>query len=99
MSWFQEIHRICRHTGAQYDQVIEYVGSTEREGKQARPILHPGIIGGHCIIPNAEKLLSVYHSKFAEALLESNRRRQQEESEQHGLQITGLGKSGAKVVR
>jgi len=75
MSWFQEIHRICRQFEAQYDEVVEFVGSTEREGKQARPVFHPGVIGGHCIIPNAEKLVSVYQSKFAEALLESNRRR------------------------
>ena len=83
MSWFQEIHRISREANAQYDQVVEFVGSTEREGKQARPIFHPGVIGGHCIIPNAEKLLSIYRSKFVEALLESNRRRQQEVSDQH----------------
>jgi len=78
MSWFQEIHRICRQLEAQYDQVVEFVGSTEREGKQARPVFHPGVIGGHCIIPNAEKLLSVCRSEFAEALLNSNRKRQQE---------------------
>ena len=81
MSWFQEIHRICRHFEAQYDQVVEFVGSTEREGKQARPVFHPGVIGGHCIIPNAEKLLSIYPSKFAEALIESNRKRAQELAE------------------
>jgi len=80
MSWFQEMYRICRKLEADYDQVVELVGSTEREGKQARPVFHPGVIGGHCIIPNAEKLLSVYPSRFAEALLESNRRRQQEVS-------------------
>jgi UDP-glucose 6-dehydrogenase len=80
MSWFQEIHRICRELEADYDQVVEFVGSTEREGKQARPVFHPGVIGGHCIVPNAEKLLSVYSSSFARALLESNRRRQQEVS-------------------
>jgi len=78
MSWFQEIHRICKHFEAQYDQVVEFVGSTEREGKQSRPVFHPGVIGGHCIIPNAEKLQSVFPSKFAEALLDSNRLRKEE---------------------
>ena len=82
MSWFQEIHRICKHFEAHYDQVVEFVGSTEKEGKQARPVFHPGVIGGHCIIPNAEKLHLAYPSKFAEALLESNRKRQQEMSEE-----------------
>ena len=78
MAWFQEINRICNNFGVQFDQVVEFVGSTEREGKQPRPIFHPGVIGGHCIIPNAQKLLDVYPSKFAEALLESNRAREKE---------------------
>jgi len=81
MSWFQEINRICIHFGASYNEVVEFVGSTEREGKQPRPVFHPGVIGGHCIIPNAEKLYSAYPSKFADALLDSNRKRIQEVSE------------------
>jgi UDP-glucose 6-dehydrogenase len=83
MSWFQEINRICRLLEANYDQVVDFVGSTEREGKQPRPVFHPGVIGGHCIIPNAEKLHSIYESKFVEALLESNSKRQKEISEGH----------------
>ena len=83
MSWFQEINRICKTFKAEYDEVVEFVGSTEREGKQARPIFHPGVIGGHCIIPNAEKLASAYSSKFVEALLESNRKREHEVAEEH----------------
>jgi len=82
MSWFQEIHRVCKKFEARYDEVVEFVGSTEREGKQPRPVFHPGVIGGHCIIPNAEKLHSVYPSKFAEALLQSNKMRQQEISQE-----------------
>jgi len=92
MSWFQEMHRICRRLEADYNQVVEFVGSTEREGKQARPVFHPGVIGGHCIIPNAERLLSVYSSRFAEALLESNRRRQEE------VQVEKLGKGHGSSV-
>jgi len=78
MAWFQDILRICTQFNANYDQVVEFIGSTEREGKQPRPVFHPGVIGGHCIIPNAEKLSAAYRSKFVEALLESNRKRQQE---------------------
>lgn len=78
MTWFQEIHRICAHFEAHYDEVVEFVGSTEREGKQPRPVFHPGVIGGHCIIPNAQKLHAAFPSKFAEAVLESNRRREEE---------------------
>jgi UDP-N-acetyl-D-mannosaminuronate dehydrogenase len=82
MSWFQETNRICDYFEARYGEVVEFVGSTEREGKQPRPVFHPGAIGGHCIIPNAEKLHSVYPSKFAEALLQSNKMREQEISQE-----------------
>jgi UDP-N-acetyl-D-mannosaminuronate dehydrogenase len=78
MSWFQEISRMSEHFGARFDEVVDFIGSTEKEGKQARPVFHPGVIGGHCIIPNAEKLKSAYDSKFVEALLESNLKRQKE---------------------
>jgi UDP-N-acetyl-D-mannosaminuronate dehydrogenase len=85
MTWFQEVYRICKQFNAQNEQVVEFIGSTEKEGKQARPVFHPGVIGGHCIIPNAEKLLSVYRSKFADALLESNRKRKFELSQEDKL--------------
>lgn len=78
MTWFQEMLRICNAFDADFDEIVEFVGSTEREGKQARPIFHPGVVGGHCIIQNAEKLRSVYDSKFVEALLDSNMRRRKE---------------------
>ena len=65
-------------------QVVDFVGSTGKEGKQARPIFHPGVIGGHCIIPNAEKLDSLYPSAFVEALLESNKKRAKELSGKTG---------------
>jgi UDP-N-acetyl-D-mannosaminuronate dehydrogenase len=81
MSWFQEINRICKTLNVQYEEVVEFVGSTEREGKQARPIFHPGVIAGHCIIPNAQKMESIYPSKFVEALLESNQKRIKEISD------------------
>lgn len=83
MSWFQEMHRICGTFGGDYDQVVQFIESTEKEGKQARPIFHPGVIGGHCIIPNAEKLYHAYPSRFAQALLESNQARQKETSKEN----------------
>ncbi|MCL5069175.1 MAG: hypothetical protein M1368_12615 [Thaumarchaeota archaeon] len=78
MSWFQEINRICSHFHASFEEVTDFLSSTEKEGKQVRPVFHPGFIGGHCIIPNAEMLQEAYQSKFVEALLESNEKREQE---------------------
>jgi len=43
-----------------------------------RPVMFPGVIGGHCLIPNAELLLSAYDSKFLRLILESNEKRKVE---------------------
>jgi hypothetical protein len=43
-----------------------------------KPIHFPGVIGGHCLIPNTELLLSVYDSKFLHLILESNEARKKE---------------------
>ncbi len=89
ISVFQEIARNCRRIDANYDQVTNFLKSTEDESKNifgyvhTRPIMYPGYIGGHCIIPNAKLLHSKFRSKLIESVLESNekRKRELEESE------------------
>lgn len=78
MAWFQEIHRICKRLKADYDPVVEFVSSTQKEGKQASPVFDPGLISGHCIIPRTEKLRATFPSKLVDALLEWNRRKAEE---------------------
>ena len=87
-AWFQEIHRICKASGAKFSEVCDFIGSTEKEGKQPRPLFHPGVIGGHCILPNAQKLYQLYASKFVEALLESNKRRLVEIAEEQSRPVS-----------
>jgi len=43
-----------------------------------RPLMFPGVIGGHCQIPNIELLLKTYDSKFLKIILESNEKRKEE---------------------
>jgi len=43
-----------------------------------RPVMFPGVIGGHCLIPNTELLLRVYDSEFLRLILESNDKRKKE---------------------
>ena len=43
-----------------------------------RPIHFLGVIGGHCVIPNAELLLKSYDSEFVRLLLRSNEKRKEE---------------------
>ena len=74
---FQEMHRISRHFGADFDEVVDFMGDTHRV-RLDRPVMFPDVIGGHCLIPNTELLLSVYDSQFLRLILESNDKRKKE---------------------
>ena len=74
---FQEMHRIARKYGADFDEVIEMIEDIQR-ARLNKPLHYPGVIGGHCLIPNTELLLSVYDSEFLRLILESNEKRKKE---------------------
>ncbi|MCK4477927.1 GDP-mannose dehydrogenase [Candidatus Bathyarchaeota archaeon] len=74
---FQEMHRISRHFGADFDEVVDFLEDTHRV-RFDRPIMFPDVIGGHCLIPNAELLLKSYDSVFLRLILESNEKRKEE---------------------
>jgi UDP-N-acetyl-D-mannosaminuronate dehydrogenase len=74
---FQEMHRISRHFGADFDDVVDLLEDDHRV-RFDRPIHFPAVIGGHCLIPNTELLLKDYDSKFLRLILESNEKRKGE---------------------
>ncbi len=74
---FQEMHRIARKYGADFDEVVEMIEDIQR-ARLNKPLHYPGVIGGHCLIPNTELLLSVYDSEFLRLILESNEKRKSE---------------------
>ncbi|MBS7270655.1 MAG: GDP-mannose dehydrogenase [Candidatus Freyarchaeota archaeon] len=74
---FQEMHRISRFFGADFDDVVDFIEDTHRV-RLDRPVMFPGVIGGHCLIPNAELLLKAYDSEFLRLILKSNERRKVE---------------------
>lgn len=74
---FQEMHRISRHFGADFVEVVDFLEDTHRV-RLDRPIMFPGVIGGHCILANAELLLKSYDSTFLRLILESNEKRKEE---------------------
>jgi UDP-N-acetyl-D-mannosaminuronate dehydrogenase len=74
---FQEMHRISRNFGAEFDDVVDFLEDTHRV-RLDRPIMFPGFIGGHCLIPNTELLLQSYDSEFLRLILESNQKRKEE---------------------
>jgi UDP-N-acetyl-D-mannosaminuronate dehydrogenase len=74
---FQEMHRISRKFGADFNQIIDFLEDTHKV-RFDRPIHFPGIIGGHCLISNAELLSKSYDSEFITLILKSNEKRKKE---------------------
>jgi UDP-N-acetyl-D-mannosaminuronate dehydrogenase len=74
---FQEMHRISRHFNADFEQVIDMLEEIHRVDLN-KPLHYPDVIGGHCLIPNTELLLSVYDSEFLRLILKSNEKRKKE---------------------
>jgi UDP-N-acetyl-D-mannosaminuronate dehydrogenase len=74
---FQEMHRISRHFGADFDSVVDFIEDTHLV-RLDRPVMFPGVIGGHCIIPNVKLLLKAHDSEFLRLILKSNNKREKE---------------------
>jgi len=74
---FQEMHRISRFFEGNFDGIVDFLEDTHRV-RLDRPIMFPGVIGGHCLIPNTELLLDDYDSEFLRLILKSNDKRKKE---------------------
>ena len=74
---FQEMHRISRAFDAEFDEAVDFLEDTHKERFDS-PVMFPGVIGGHCLIPNTELLLKSYDSEFLRLILKSNEKRKEE---------------------
>ena len=74
---FQEMHRITRSLKADFDGVVDFIEDTHRV-RLDRPVMFPGFMGGHCLIPNVQLLLQSYDSEFLRLILQSNEQRKQD---------------------
>jgi UDP-N-acetyl-D-mannosaminuronate dehydrogenase len=69
IAWAQELERYCDQSGANYEEIISFY----REVKFFPLVPYfPGIIGGHCVMPNIEILQKLEKSTILEAIRESN---------------------------
>ncbi len=78
---FQEMHRISRSLGADFDSVVDFIEDTHRV-RLDRPVMFPDVIGGHCLVPNVRLLLKAYDSEFLRLILKSNEKRKKEIKEE-----------------
>ncbi len=69
IAWAQEVERYCDQSGQSYDEIAAFW----EEIKFLPPVKYfPGVIGGHCVLPNIEMLNKFQHSTILKAILDSN---------------------------
>lgn len=77
IAWAQEIERYCDQVGPDYAEVVSFY----EEIKYLPPVkFFPGVIGGHCVMPNIALLNKGDHSVMIEAIEVSNRIKIERES-------------------
>lgn len=69
IAWAQEIERYCDRSGVSYDEVASFF---EEINYLPRVKFWPGVIGGHCVMPNIEILRPLEESPLLEAIRISN---------------------------
>ena len=77
IAWAQEIERYCDQSGANYEEITSFYD----EIKFFPPVKYfPGIIAGHCVMPNIEILRKFIKSEILEAIQISNHIKTERES-------------------
>lgn len=95
---FQEMHRISRHFGADFYEVVDLLEDTHR-ARLDRPVMFPGVIGGHCLVPNAELLLKSFDSELIRLILKSNEKRKEEVRAKEILEEVEKVKRKAEILQ
>jgi UDP-N-acetyl-D-mannosaminuronate dehydrogenase len=70
IAWAQEVERYCDTLGVGYDDVVSFY----EEISFFPPVKYtPGIIGGHCVMPNIAILRKMFTSDILDAIEKSNK--------------------------
>lgn len=84
IAYHQELERICKKFNADFKQTVTRFNETyndicrEINPKVVRPVLFPGVIGGHCLMPNIEILERYMKSDFFDVIEKSNEKKKQD---------------------
>lgn len=78
VAWAQEVERYCDALELDYDMVV----SIFEEINYLPPVKYfPGVIGGHCLMPNIKLLKGTFDSRILDAIEHSNALKAQREAE------------------
>lgn len=84
IAYHQEMERICKKFNADFEQIVTRFNETYNDGCKisnpnvVRPVLYPGFIGGHCVMPNIGILKKDVKSYFLKAIEKSNELKRKE---------------------
>lgn len=96
IAWAQEVERYCDQWNQRYDDVASFW----EEIKYLPPVTYfPGIIGGHCVMPNIEILSKFDHSTILKAIQDSNQKKTEREASKEGEHSTLKDKHASGNVR
>jgi UDP-N-acetyl-D-mannosaminuronate dehydrogenase len=88
IAWAQEVERYCDQTGQNYDEVVSFYD----EIRFFPPVKYfPGVIGGHCVMPNINILKSFTRSAILDAICASNEMKLEREARQSPLRMAHTG--------
>lgn len=80
IAWAQEVERFCDRTGTDYNEVV----SLYDEIPFFPPVKYfPGVIGGHCVMPNIEILSKMERAPLLRAIQASNEKKLERETRRH----------------
>lgn len=69
IAWAQEVERYCDQAGQSYEEIVSFY---EEIAFFPRTKYFPGVIGGHCVMPNIEILRKFEDSSLLRAIQTSN---------------------------
>src|SRR5260370_2760048 len=75
IAFAQDLDRYARRVGADYEQAINFF---EEVDFLPRPRYFPGVIGGHCVLPNIQLLRKLAGSPLLDPILHATSRRARE---------------------
>ena len=75
IAWAQEVERYCRQLHADYDEVVSFY----EEVPFLPPVKYvPGVIGGHCVMPNIRIIKEIFQSEMLDAIVTSNKMKERQ---------------------
>ena len=94
IAWAQEVERYCDQVGANYDEVVSFYEQIQ----YLPPVKYfPGVIGGHCVMPNIEILLNRFRrSEILKAIEISNRMKAERTAASEAAECVTAGKGGGR---